>query len=243
MLNIGNCVVVAKVSGDKLWHLRYGHLNEKGLKLLVQKNMVVGLPKIVSHGFCEGCVFGKQNRKSFSVDKSWRASKCLELVHVDLCGPMSIESSGGSRYFLLFTDDYSRMSWVYFLKAKSETFDCFKKFKALLENESGCHIKVLRTDRGGEFTSEEFNVFCEENDIRRELSAPRTPQQNGVAERKNRTVVEMARSMMTACNLPKKLWAEAVATAVYLLNISPTKAVMNQTPYEAWKGRKPKSKI
>lgn len=99
---------------------------------------------------------------------------------------------------------------------------------------------MFRTDRGGEFTSKEFNVFCEENGIRRDLSAPRTPQQNGVAERKNRTVVEMARSMMTTSNLPKQLWAEAVATAVYLRNISPTKADMNQTPYEAWKGRKPK---
>lgn len=166
--------------------------------------------------------------------------KMSMLVHADLCGPMSIESSSGSRYFLLFTDDYSRMSWVYFLKLKSNAFDHFMKFKALVEKENGCCIKVLRTDRGGEFISEEFNTFCEINGIRRKLSSPRIPQQNGVAERKNRTVVEMARSMMTATDIPKQLWAEAVATTVYLLNLSPTKAVMNRTPYEAWKGRKPR---
>ena len=153
---------------------------------------------------------------------------------------MSVESLGGSRYFLLFTDDYSRMSWVYFLKFKSEVFENFKRFKALVEKQSGRSIVALRSDRGGEFTSNEFATFCEKNGIHRELTAPYTPEQNGVAERKNRTVVEMARSMMNVVGLPKKFWAEAVATAVYILNISPTKAVLNQTPYEAWKGRKPR---
>ena len=153
---------------------------------------------------------------------------------------MSIESLGGSHYFLLFVDDFSRMNWVYFLKKKSEAFEHFKKFKALVEKQSGCQIKTLRTDRGGEFVSEEFNHFCEENGIHRELTAPYTPQQNGVAERRNRTIVEMGRSMLNARCIPKIFWAEAVDTAVYILNISPTKEVYDQTPYEAWKGRKPK---
>lgn len=97
-------------------------------------------------------------------------------MHADLCGPMLVESLGGSRYFLLFLDDYSRMCWVYFLKAKSEAFDCFKKFKSLVEKLSGYPIKTLRTDRGGEFVSDEFSVFCEKNGIHRELTAPYSPQ-------------------------------------------------------------------
>lgn len=200
--------------------------------------MVVGLPKIDTLEFCDGCVYGKQHKASFPVGKAWRASECLELVHADLCGPMSADSLGGSRYFL--TNDYSRMSWVYFLKFKSKTFANFKMFKYLVEKQSGYEIKTLRTNRSGEFMSNEFNTSCEENGIYRELTTPYTPEQNGVAERKNRTVIEMGRSMMKARGIPKHFWAEAVATAVYLLNISPPKGVYNQTPYEAWRGNKPK---
>jgi transposase InsO family protein len=207
--------------------------------LLNQKGMVLGLPKIESLDLCEGCIYGKQKRKSFPVGNAWRASHCLELIHVDLCGPMNTESFGGRRYYFLLTDDFSRISWVYFLQNKSEAFENFRKFKALVENQSESCIKALRTDRGGEFLSNEFNHFCEENGIRRELTAPYTPEQNGVAERKNRTVVEMARSLLKAKELPNQYWAEAVATSVYLLNISPTKAVLNQTPFEAWRGIKP----
>lgn len=105
---------------------------------------------------------------------------------------MKTESLGGSRYLLLFIDDYSRFSWVCFLKFKSETFENFKKFKAFAENHSGKKLKALRTDRGGEFLSNEFIVFCDENEIHRQLTTPYTPHQNGVAEQKNRTVVEMA---------------------------------------------------
>lgn len=165
--------------------------------------------------------------------------ECLGLIHADLCGPMHTESFSGNRYFLLFTDDYSRMSWVYFLKFKSEASENFKKFKALVGKQRGCGIKVLRTDRGGEFCSNEFNTFCEEHGIRRVLSSPHTPQQNGIAERKNRNVVEMARSMLNAKGLPNDFWAEAVATAVYLINLSSTRAVADQTPYEASRGMKP----
>src|ERR1044071_860365 len=201
--------------------------------------MVNGLPKIGEIEVCEGCVYGKQAKGSFPSGKAWRASEVLGLLHADLCGPMQTESMGGSRYFLLITDDQSRMSWVYFLKAKSEAFENFKKFKTLMGNQSGKKVKALRTDRGGEFLSKEFTEYCEEAGIKRELTAPYTPEQNGVAERKNRTVVEMARSMLKAKGMPNEFWCEAVATAVYVLNISPTRAVEGKTPYEAWKGNKP----
>lgn len=133
-------LVVIEKDESKLWHLRYRHLNISGLKLS-QKEMVLGLPKIDAlENVCEGCIYGKQSKKSFPVGKSWRATTCLELVHADLCGPMNTESLGGSKYFLLFTDDYSRMSWVYFVKNKSESFECFVKFKAFVEKQSGKYV-------------------------------------------------------------------------------------------------------
>lgn len=129
--------------------------------------------------------------------------------------------------------------WVYFLEHKSEAFAVFVQFKKMVERQSNCRLKTLRTDRGGEFLSKEFSNYCSQKGIRRQLTARYTPQQNGVAERKNRTIVEMARSMLKAKSLPNTFWAEAVATAVYTLNKSPTKANPNKTPYEAWHNRKP----
>lgn len=115
----------------------------------------------------------------------------------------------------------------------------FKKFKALVENESGYKIKAMRTDRGGEFTSNQFNNFCESHGIRRTLTVPRSPQQNGIVERKNRTIMNMVRSMLKSKLMPKEVWAEAVACAVYLSNRSPTKSLLKVTPQEVWSGRKP----
>lgn len=237
---VGHFVLTARAEEDStLWHLRYGHLHLKGLTLLRNKGMVTGLPEIRDIKFCQGCAYGKQTRRSFPVGQAWRASECLELIHADLCGPMQTTSLGGSKFFFLLTDDYSRMSWVYFLESKGQAFDRFKQFKVLVEKQSGLYIKTLRTDRGGEFVSHEFISFCEENGIQRELTTPYTPEQNGVAERKNRTVVEMARSMLKGKGLPNNLWAEAVATAVYLLNLSPTRAMLNMVPFEAWNGFTP----
>ncbi|KAJ4820349.1 polyprotein [Rhynchospora pubera] len=234
-----SALAVTDLSQSWLWHHRYGHLNINGLKLLNQKHMVIGLPEIDEVGLCEGCILGKQSKLSFPKDRSMRAKKILELVHTDLCGPMEVESIGGSKYLMLLIDDYSRMTWVYFLSYKSEAFGLFKRFKAMAETQTGVRLKALRSDRGGEFQSNEFKQFCEKEGVLQQLTTPYTPEQNGVAERKNRTVVELARSMLKSKNLPNLFWAEAVATAVYLLNLSPTKAVMNRTPYEAWFERKP----
>ncbi|KAH9735937.1 hypothetical protein KPL71_017913 [Citrus sinensis] len=240
----GNILFRAKDACHKdqswTWHLRYGHLNFGGLELLFKKNMVKGLPYI-NHPdkLCEGCLLGKQFRKSFPKESNSRAQKPLELIHTDVCGPFKPNSLGKSNYFLLFIDDFSRKTWVYFLKQKSEVFEAFKKFKAAVEKESGYQIKAMRSDRGEEFTSKEFLEFCEANGIRRPLTVPRSPQQNGVAERKNRTILDMARSMLKSKRLPKEFWAEAVACAVYLSNRSPTRSVWGKTPQEAWSGRKP----
>eukprot|EP00253_Pinus_taeda_P001991 PITA_01991 len=131
-----------------LWHLRFGHLNFGGLNLLSRKGMVKGLPLIEKPGsLCEGCILGKQHRESFPSGKSIRAKEPLEIIHSDLCGPMQAASLAGNQYFLTLIDDFTRKTWVYFLKKKSEVFEKFRNFKALVENQSGLHIKVLRTGR------------------------------------------------------------------------------------------------
>ena len=144
------------------WHLRYGHLNFKGLYLLQRKNMVIGLPSINAPlSSCESCILAKQYRESFPKEMSYRVRAPLEIVHTNLCGPMQMPSSGGSIYFLTFIDDYSRKTWVYFLKYKSEAFGKFKEFNALVEKQIGLSIKVLRLHRGGEYKSNEFLDYYE----------------------------------------------------------------------------------
>ena len=151
---------------------------------------------------CEDHVYGKQSRWPFPTSREWRASKPLELVHADINGPMQTKSLGGNSYLLLFTDDHTRMNWVYFLINKSYALENFKNFRVLVENQRGYHIKHLRIDRGGEFLSNDFKSYCVEHGIHRELTAPYTPQQNSVTERKNRSIVEMARSLLKGKELP-----------------------------------------
>lgn len=188
-----------------LWHYRYGHLNFNGLQTLYQKKMVIGLPQISSPSskVCEECCVGKQHRESFQKGKAWRASAPLELVHSDICGPITPESNGKKRYFISFIDDYSWKTWVYFLLEKSEALTTFRSFKALVEKEAGRPIKILQTDRGGEYNSHEFVSFCALHGIKKQLTAAYTPQQNGVCERKNRTIINMVRSMLARGGVEK----------------------------------------
>nr|CAN76821.1 hypothetical protein VITISV_017285 [Vitis vinifera] len=223
-----------------LWHLRYGHLNFGGLKTLQQKHMVTGLPQIsIPSQVCEECVVGKQHRSQFPQGKSRRAKNVLELVHSDICGLINPTSNGGKKYLIIFIDDYSRKTWVSFLQEKSEAFSAFKSFKARVEKETGRSIKILRTDRGGEYCSNEFEHFCDDQGIRRELTAAYTPQQNGVSERKNRTILNMVRSLLARGKIPKSFWPEAINWSIHVLNKSLTFSVQNMTPEEAWSGRKP----
>lgn len=232
-----------QVDDSWLWHQRFGHFNFYGLNLLHQKNMMRDLPSItMQDGVCEGCMLGKQRRQPFPSGKAWRAKTMLELVHTDVCGPMRTPSNEQNRYFILFIDDYTRMTWVYFLREKSEVFKVFKKFKNFVEKQSGHVIKVLRSDRGKEYNSNEFDRFCEDEGVEHQQTVGYAPEQNGVSERKNRTVMEMARTMLKERGLPNSFWIEAVNTAVYLLNRLPTKAVQNKTPIEAWSSQKPSAK-
>lgn len=224
---------------SNLWHRRFGHLNYQGLRTLAYKNLVDGVPVIkVPEKLCEVCLVGKQYRASFPKQSSWRASKKLQLVHSDLCGPIRPVSNNDKRYFISFIDDFSRKTWVYFLSEKSEAFVTFKNFKAEVEKESGVYITCLRTDRGGEFNSNEFKEFCKAHGIRRQLTEAYTPQQNGVAEGKNRTIMNTVRSMLADKNVLKRFWPEAVNWCVHIQNRTLTTAVKDQTPEEVWNKEK-----
>jgi transposase InsO family protein len=222
------------------WHKRLGHLAVSTIKKMASENMVDGLnieKEVDQKFFCDGCAYGKAHRLSFPTGRN-RAGRIGELIHSDLCGPMSCTSPSGAKYFKAFKDDYSGYVTINFLKNKSEAQQCFKYFAGRVEVETGNRIDTIRSDNGGEFFTTDFETWLKEKGIRQESSAPYTPEQNGVAERLNRTIVESARSMLHSAQVASYLWAEAVNCAVYLQNRSASKSIKN-TPYEIWKGVKP----
>ncbi|KAH9705191.1 hypothetical protein KPL70_011781 [Citrus sinensis] len=179
---------------------------------------------------------GKMTKRPFSAT-AVRATVPLELVHIDICGPINVQARGGYEYFITFTDDYSRYGYVYLMRHKSEALEKFKEYRAETEKQLDKNIKKLRSDRGGEFLSGDFKEYLVENGIISQSTAPGTPQQNGVAERRNRTLLDMVRSMFSYSSLPISFWGLALETAVYLLNLVPSKSVP-KTPIELWSGRK-----
>ncbi|KAH9313426.1 hypothetical protein KI387_044060 [Taxus chinensis] len=222
----------------ELWHRRYGHINFGYLQTLQKGNMVKGLPTLKHNTEkCHNCLAGKQHRVPFQKN-TYRAKGKLDLVHIDICGPMQPIHSG-CQYFMFCVDDYSRKMWIYCLRNKSQDFETFQKFKALVENEVGRKIKTLHLDRGGEFTSNEFKTYLEAHGIRQQMPPTHTPQKNGIVERRNRTIMEMVRCMIDDSGLTKTFWVEATRTAVYLLNRVPTVALEGVTPQEAWSNQKP----
>ena len=231
----------AQQSVEDTWHHRYGHLGSRNLEKLAKDKLVNGFNYDPSRdiSFCQACVDGKLHRSQFPTTGGKRAKEPLELIHSDVCGKIQTPSLGGGYYFLTFIDDSTRYVWVYILKNKSQVFEKFAQWKALVENLHRCKIKTLRSDNGGEYTSNEFTAYLKQEGIRHELTVPKTPQQNGVAERMNRTLVEIVRSMLSDAKLPKNFWAEALSTAVYLHNRSPTRAVLKKTPFEALTKEKP----
>ncbi|KAL2231966.1 UNVERIFIED_CONTAM: Retrovirus-related Pol polyprotein from transposon TNT 1-94 [Sesamum indicum] len=225
------------VSQANLWHNRLGHMSEKGMNVLKSKGRLPELKSVeVSH--CEHCVFGKQKRVSFLTTGRTPRKEKLELVHTDLWGPAPVSSLGGSTYYMTFVDDSTRKVWVYFLKRKSDAFDTFRRWRALVENETGLQVKCLKSDNGGEYSSEGIKNYCADHGIRMQKTIPRTPQQNGVAERMNRTLNERARCMRLKSGLPKMFWADAVNTAAFLINRGPSVPLNNRIPEEVWSGKK-----
>ncbi|KAL8102842.1 hypothetical protein AgCh_027386 [Apium graveolens] len=225
------CLLAKTEEISRLWHSRQGHINFQSMLLMSRNGMARGLPDFTNpRNVCKGCLVSKQVRRPFPSQTDFTAKKYLELVHGDICGPISPPTLSGNKYFQLFVDGFSRAIWVYMLKRKDVAFTFFKKFKALVEKESRQEIKILRTDRGGEFCSKEFRQFYEDEGIVRHFTVPYTPQQNGVVERHNRTVVAMGRSLLNERNMPSYMWGEAIRHVVYLHNQLPTRAVSGATP-------------
>ncbi|GJT89234.1 zinc finger, CCHC-type containing protein [Tanacetum coccineum] len=223
-----------------LWHARLGHLNFDDIKKMTRKGLVEGVPRINHVGqICDACLLGKHSRTPFPNQAKFRSKNPLDLVYGDLCGPISPATHSGKKFIFLLVDDCTRFMWAYFLTTKDQAFSTFKEFRQQIEMEMRMKLRMLRTDRGGEFTSNEFTKYCKENGIARQLTAPYSPQQNGVVERRNRTVLSTTRSMMKAMKLPLTFWAEAVRHAIYILNRVSTRALEDKTPYEALYNRKP----
>lgn len=238
--NIVECVNMTCVENVIKWHNRFGHLNIQSLHRLASNEMVQGIDKIqpISNITCVSCMKSKICSQPFN-EADYRAKNLLEIVHSDVCGPFNTNSIGGSKYFLTFIDDKSRYATVIFMQNKSEVFEHFKKYKQYVEKQTGAKIKVIRSDNGGEYVNKEFDQYLQSQGIERQLTVPHTPQQNGVAERFNRTLVEMARSMLLHAGLEEKFWAEACACALYIRNRSTTRALEDATPFEIWFQRKP----
>ena len=176
-------------------------------------------PSAKESEFCEGCAHGKQKRAPFPKGQATRTSEILEIVHSDVCGPMQENSLGGNCYFVTFIDDKSRFTAVYFMETKDQVFEKFKEYETMVTNMTEKKIKIIRSDNGGEYTSKEFSNYLKEKGIHDQLSVPWTPEQNGVSERMNRTIQETARCMIHNAGLDKKFWAEAVCTAVMIIEI------------------------
>ncbi|GKB81948.1 retrovirus-related pol polyprotein from transposon TNT 1-94, partial [Tanacetum coccineum] len=224
-----------------LWHRRLGHANMRLIQSLASKELVRNLPKLkFDQHFCDACKMGKQAHASHKAKNVVSTTRCLEILHMDLFGPSAVRSYGGNRYTLVIVDDYSRYTWTRFLKDKTEAFDQFEIFSRKIQNQLGCSIVSIRTDHGREFDNEvQFGEFCNANGITHNFSAPRTPQSNGVVERKNRTLQEMSRTMLNEQSLPQKFWCNAVDTSTYILNRFLIRSIPGKTPYELLKGRKP----
>ncbi|GJX39021.1 retrovirus-related pol polyprotein from transposon TNT 1-94 [Tanacetum coccineum] len=203
-----------------LWHRRLGHANMRLIQSLASKELVRNLPKLkFDQHFCDACKIGKQAHASHKAKNVVSTTRCLELLHMDLFGPSAVRSYGGNRYTLVIVDDYSRYTWTRFLKDKTEAFDQFKIFSRKIQNKLGCSIVSIRTNHDREFDNEvQFGEFCNANGITHNFLAPRTPQSNGVVERKNRTLQEMSRTMLNEQSLPQKFWCNAVTEKKNLEN-------------------------
>ncbi|KAJ9545641.1 LOW QUALITY PROTEIN: hypothetical protein OSB04_025348 [Centaurea solstitialis] len=232
-----NCLFSkASVSESSLWHRRMCHMNFKNMNLLVKNNLRFPAKEFSCDDHCVACPKGKQHKSSHKSKEVSTISSPLQLLHMDLFGPTNVMSIGKKSYCLAIVDDYSRFTWVYFLRTKDETSGLIKPFVIRMENKANLKVKTIRSDNGTEFKNADLNSFCKEKGIERQYSAPRTPQQNGVAERRNRTLIEATRTMLADSKLPITFWAEAVNTACY--NRVLIVKSKGKTPYELFEKRK-----
>ncbi|GJZ79161.1 retrovirus-related pol polyprotein from transposon TNT 1-94 [Tanacetum coccineum] len=243
MIRSSPICLLSKASKNKswLWHRRLNHLNFGTLNDLARKDLVRGLPqlKFKKDHLCSVCQLGKSRKATHKPKTINTITEVLHTLHMDLCGPLRVQSINGKKYILVIVDDYSRFTWVKFLRSKDETpifvINLLKQLQVGLNKT----VRFVRTDNGTEFVNKNLTDFYESVGITHEKTVPRTPQQNGVVERRNRTLVEAARTMLIFSKAPLFLWAEAVATACYTQNRSLIHTLHNKTPYELVHDKKP----
>ena len=232
--------LVTKPKSDCIhgWHETLGHRDMEAIKML--PNLADGVKIVECRCLtnCEPCIRGKMSRLPFPAQSKNKAKEILDLVHTDVCGPMQTITPGGRRYFVTFIDDFSKFCYIYLLKRKSEVYNKVVEFVEMVKNVYGKKPKTIRADRGGEYKSFKVIKYLKKEGICRQYTAAYTPQQNGTAERKNRYIMEMARSMLFGAELDNKYWGEAVLTANFIQNRLPSRPI-DKTPYELWTGNKP----
>lgn len=224
------------------WHNRCGHADSRNLLRVSNNNLVDGLiiggKKTSESSICGGCASGKMHRIPYKESTSPKADSIAARIHSDVCGPMPQASLGGARYFIIFKDEFSGWITTNFMKNKTEVLHHLKSLQAFYKTQTGQQIKIYRTDQGTEACNEAVTNWTLENGILHETSAPYTPEQDGKAERTIRTIMEMARCMMTSSKAPAFLWGEATAYSTYIRNRIPT-GTSTQSPYEIIKKKKP----
>ncbi|KAM1788705.1 hypothetical protein ACFX11_038955 [Malus domestica] len=217
------------MASQDLWHKRLGHPSTKILNKLVFTSCI-SMSRTMNNTFCSDCAVSKSSKLPF-VSGSCTTSKPLELLHMDVWGPAPISSVHGFRYYVIIVDDYTKYSWLYPLKFKSDVLSTFVHFKSLIENKLGVKVISIRSDFGGEFLSSKFSKFLLEQGITHQLSCPHTPKQNGCVERKHIRLVETAHTFLTVSKVPHQYWDHASSTAIYLINRMPT--AINVSPWES----------
>ncbi|GJX12568.1 putative ribonuclease H-like domain-containing protein [Tanacetum coccineum] len=217
-----------------LWHRRLSHLNFGAINHLARHGLVRGLPKLKfeKDHLCSACAMGKSKKKPHKPKSEDTNQEKLYLLHMDLCGPMRVASVNGKKYILVIVDDYSRFTWVKFLRSKDEAPDFIIKFLKMIQVRLKVTVRRIRTDNGTEFVNQTLREYYEKIGISHETSVARSPQQNGVVERRNRTLIEAARTMLIYAKALLFLWAEAVATTCYTQNCSIIRLRHGKTPYE-----------
>nr|GFA04355.1 retrovirus-related Pol polyprotein from transposon TNT 1-94 [Tanacetum cinerariifolium] len=243
MVSASPICLMARASSTKswLWHQRLSHLNFDTINDLARNDLVACLPKFKYHKkhLCPSCEQGKRKRASHPPKPVPNSRQRLHLLHMDLCGPMRIASINGKRYVLGTVDDFSRYTWVHFIRSKDEAPEVIIKFLKRITVLFQSPVIIIRTDNGTEFKNQMLKEYFDTVGISHQMSSVRTPQQNGVVERRNRTLVEAARTMLIFSRAPLFLWAEAIATACFTQNRSIIHRRFNKTPYELINGRKP----
>lgn len=232
-----------KVGCIHQWHRLLGHRDPEAIKKMQAEGLIEDL-KIVECGVrmsCEVCLKGKATRLPFPKKSKSKSKAPGDLIHTDVCGPMSTATFGGNKYVVTFIDDFSRFTVICLLKHKDEVEQKLKNFVEFVETKFGRRPKVLRSDRGGEYIGKNVKRFLAEKGIQAHLTAGYSPEQNGVAERKNRALIEMSRCLLIDAQLPHIFWGEAIATATHIQNLCLTRST-EATPYELWNNKKPGTK-